>query len=819
MISLPIDKYYPEIMASIKDYPVTLIVGETGSGKSTRVPRMCIEDGHSCIITQPRRLAAINVAKRVADELNGDLGGVVGYSTRYEKEYSKYTTCLFCTDGLGLVREMLTEHKFDILILDEVHEFNLSIEALLAWIKYQLDHGEMNRRYVLMSASVDVIKFKEYFGEYLHILEVEGRTFPVIDHSEKYSRVICDEHDVFKVVVNLIHEEKDILMFLPGKKEISDYKRRFNDAGLNAEVLVLHGDMTYKEQCLAFGEYGRPRLILSTNVAQTSITPDVDVVLDSELEKCILIRDGVEGLYLQRISKADVQQRMGRAGRTKVGEYISFIQVANLDVESLVQNDYATPEIERLYLDHVYLKLCAAGLDPLQLDFFHNPNIRQLAMAKKGLYQLGCITFDSEITELGKILVKYPLDARYAKILYLASEYGVFEPCLQIICCLMSNVRYKYPRRDVSSDLEAYGTYLQYTNNKSNDELKRAELNLKAHYGMIEMYKRMFKDKNIEINNDNTHDDWNKMHDTIERIFVSCMLDNLWATGNITYGNFYHLDSLNVKQNVCTEADIVGRSVNKNYNNTHNMVCCVGIPIDIQIKTRYGYNTLRLLNFIIPYRDIWMEWFPDKFKLDLEFKESFQYNVVGYPIMKCGNIKLGNTQYSGLDFHIVDKCPTALQYIKFFNMRIAQYLNSFKDEYNVVPSDKSVEQLNILILGMLKTYARWNNFEMWDPWTNLRIYRGKQPNQYGEVNHFAEYKEFTDARDDIPEVKVDYKQYIPVPKMIPKKEVQLWHSVSAGKVMCPKGHVMKMSKALDHDPTKLYCPICKTEGKITGLGS
>ena len=317
--TLPIAAFRNEIVDAIQINPVTILTAETGAGKSTQVAQYLLEEGCNLVTTQPRRLAARTVAERVADEYDTPLGEIVGFRTAYERKDSDATRCLFVTDGLALVRELMGRGP-QVLVIDEVHEWNLNIEVLVAWAKHQMKRG-VDFKVVLMSATLEAQRLSDYFDG-APVIDVPGRTFPVEELAPSGSKLEDD-------VVKLLRQGRNVLVFQPGKREIEEtvsYLQGLSD--LNAEILPLHGGLTPDEQKKCFRSYGRPKCIVATNVAQTSITiPDIDGVVDSGLERRQELRDGVEGLYLGAISWADREQRKGRAGRTKSGVYIDWCPI------------------------------------------------------------------------------------------------------------------------------------------------------------------------------------------------------------------------------------------------------------------------------------------------------------------------------------------------------------------------------------------------------------------------------------------------------------------------------------------------------------
>ncbi|PSO44749.1 MAG: ATP-dependent RNA helicase HrpA, partial [Parcubacteria group bacterium SW_4_49_11] len=315
-MNLPVNSFRQQILESVAGNPVTIITAETGAGKSTQAPQFLLEAGYSAVCTQPRRLAARTVAERVAEEMGENLGQTVGYRTAVDRQDGLDTQLLFCTDGLALVRELMGQNEVDILLMDEVHEWNENVEVLLAWAKQQIDRGE-NFKLVLMSATLESEKLSEFFDG-APVIDVPGRLYPV---EERQPRGKNPEEDV----ASLVKEGRNVLLFQPGTGEIQDSVNKLQNMELNAEVLPLHGQLDKADQQACFQHFSRPKVVCATNVAQTSVTiDDIDAVVDTGKERRKEVLHGVEGLYLRPISLADAKQRQGRAGRTRAGVYIDW---------------------------------------------------------------------------------------------------------------------------------------------------------------------------------------------------------------------------------------------------------------------------------------------------------------------------------------------------------------------------------------------------------------------------------------------------------------------------------------------------------------
>ncbi len=422
IIKLPIGDYEAVIKTAVFENQVVIITAETGAGKSTQVPLYLLDEGYSMVVTEPRRLAARTLAARVAEEDNSDLGDIIGYRTAHEGNDSPNTKCLFVTDGLALVRELMLLGRHDILVLDEVHEWNTNLEVLVAWVRRSIAAGA-KWKVVLMSATVEAEKLSKFFDG-APVITVPGRQFPVEER-------LPSAKDIAGEAIELLRQGRNVLVFQPGKKEIVETTEAIKASGVSAEVLSLHGDLEPGEQARAFAHYARPKCVIATNVAQTSITiDDIDAVVDSGMERRTEVVDGVEGLYLKPISLADSKQRKGRAGRCRPGIYIDCY--AGLSV----REEYPKPEILRTLLDQTVLRLASIGFDMEDLSFFHQPNLLEIQNAKRSLRVLGCMDEKGEVTSVGHEVSKLPLSVPFARMIVEANRLGVVNDVLTIAAIL-----------------------------------------------------------------------------------------------------------------------------------------------------------------------------------------------------------------------------------------------------------------------------------------------------------------------------------------------------------------------------------------------
>jgi len=459
-LSSAINKYKDEIINSVENSDVTVIRAETGVGKTTKIPAWFAELGYKVTVTQPRRLAARTNATYVAKRFGQKVGKTVGYRTGYERCDSTETRLLYCTDGLELVREITGHGETDILFIDEVHEWNVHIEGLVAWTKKMISQ-KWGIKVVLMSATMDAEKLAEFFGNNTPIINIKGYNFPVEKRLEK-------PYNIISVAKEYIAQRKNILIFRPGKAEILQTIDDLHNRG--AIVLPLHSEITVEEQNRCFEKFDRPKVVVATKIAATSITiPDIDVVIDDGLDKSIRLFDGVEGLYEVEISKADCLQRAGRAGRTKPGTYILCS-----DVPIKEREEFPIPEICCVRLDQLCLRFLNAGIDPTTIEFFHQPDINTLLDAKRALKALGAIDESDQATEIGKTMSKMPVDAHLARMIVEGSKREVAGDMITMAAILQFG-----GIRD-----HKISTWKEYTDETKSDALADLDV-FKAVYGKL----------------------------------------------------------------------------------------------------------------------------------------------------------------------------------------------------------------------------------------------------------------------------------------------------------------------------------------------
>ncbi|MFA7253748.1 MAG: helicase-related protein [Patescibacteria group bacterium] len=599
--SLPIADYREQILQAIEVNSAVVITAETGAGKSTQVPQFLMEAGYRVVVTQPRRLAARTVAERVAEEVGCQLGEEVGFRTGFERKDSAQTKVLFCTDGLQLVRELTGNGATDVLVIDEVHEWNINIETLVAWTRKRLGEG-VDFKVVLMSATLDAERLAAFFGETVPVISVPGRLFPVETKSGRTSELV-------PTVRGLVAEGRNVLIFQPGKREIEATVRELT--GLNVEVLPLHGDMESADQRRAFRHYDRPKVVVATNVAQTSITiDDIDAVVDSGVERRVELVDGIEGLYLKPISQADCKQRAGRAGRCKEGIYVLC---SDSSLES--RPAYPKAEIERSRLDQLVLRLAVTGFDATALEFFHQPERAVLEDAKRALHALGAMSEDGQVTKIGRQMAKLPISVQYARMVIEAARLGEEEDVTTIVALLEAgglraskDDRWRKLTAEIQSDLLAELDLFEACQGFSGEDFRENGVFAKAYFRAKEIRAKLRQalvSAGISFDRSEKHD-----RQAIMKACVAGMVDHLYHTDG---WSDYHNGSGGTRQKA-RESVVSG-----------SPEWVVGLPKDIGFKDRRGYDrVLNLVAMVTAVDPMWLaEVAPQLVRLDTGLSPHF----------------------------------------------------------------------------------------------------------------------------------------------------------------------------------------------------
>lgn len=462
--SLPVYPFKEDLIAAIKEHQILIIEGETGSGKTTQIPQYLYEagftnDGKKIGCTQPRRVAAMSVAARVAQEMGVKLGNEVGYSIRFEDCTSERTVIKYMTDGT-LHREFLSEPdlaSYSVMIIDEAHERTLHTDILFGLVK-DIARFRVDLKLLISSATLDAEKFSEFFDD-ANIFRIPGRRFPVDIYYTKAPE--ADYIDACVVSVLQIHATQplgDILVFLTGQEEIEacqemlqDRVKRLGSKLKELLILPIYANLPSDMQAKIF-EPTPPnarKVVLATNIAETSLTIDnIIYVIDPGFAKQnnFNSRTGMETLMVVPISKASANQRAGRAGRVAPGKCFR-LYTAWAYKHELEEN--TVPEIQRINLGNAVLMLKALGInDLLHFDFLDPPPHETLVLALEQLYALGALNHHGELTKLGRRMAEFPVDPMMAKMLLASEKYKCSEEVVTIAAMLSVNGAIFYRPKD-----------------------------------------------------------------------------------------------------------------------------------------------------------------------------------------------------------------------------------------------------------------------------------------------------------------------------------------------------------------------------------
>jgi ATP-dependent helicase HrpA len=447
--SLPIAGEAERIVDLIRRHPVVVIAGETGSGKTTQIPKLCLAAGRGAAgmigCTQPRRIAARAVARRVADELGTPLGGVVGYQVRFSDNVGDGTAIKFMTDGI-LLAEIQSDRwlsKYDTILIDEAHERSLNIDFLLGYLK-QLLRKRHDLKVIVTSATIDTERFSAHFDD-APVVNVEGRGYPV---SVRYRPLEGEGDDAGDRSMNdaivgacdeITREDPrgDVLIFLSGEREIRDAhqaleRRKYRET----EVLPLYARLSVRDQDRVFNPGTKRRIVLATNVAETSLTvPRIRYVVDPGLAriKRYSPRGKLDRLHIEPISQASADQRKGRCGRISEGTCYRLYSEADF----ISRPFYTDPEIRRAALAGVILRMLSLGLGRIEdFPFLEPPDPRAVADGWQQLAELGAVDEHRKLSTTGRLMARMPVDVKLARMLVAANTHGVLREMLAIAAFL-----------------------------------------------------------------------------------------------------------------------------------------------------------------------------------------------------------------------------------------------------------------------------------------------------------------------------------------------------------------------------------------------
>ena len=612
LIKLPIEDFKTEFINQVAQNQVTILTAETGAGKSTQVPQYLAQAGYErVIVTQPRILAARNLCRRVREEwairTGQDGDELIGYRTAHERDDSGRSQILYCTDGLQLVRELtgIGVAKRQVLVLDEVHEWNENMEVLVAWAKRRCQ-SDPDFKLVIMSATIETGSLADYYDTKA-IINVPGRGYEVV-HT-KAPDLLTEIFAKMEAPVS-----SNMLVFLPGKAEIEDTAEALAERSMQFDIPIipLHSQLEATAQQEAFKNYPHGKVILATNIAQTSVTiDDIDVVIDSGLERRSEVRSGVEGLFMAQISQADCKQRAGRAGRTKPGQYIlaPYDRMECLDFDE--RPEYPVPAIMRSLIDRLTLRLASIDIDIEELDFYHDPSRRAIKQAKRTLVSLGALTTRGEITATGRAMERFPVESSYARMLVEAKKYS---PAVQAKLAVMIAIA---EVGGITKNGSRYNGWRTLTKQTKSDYLAQYEVFLKltdldpltwTDMGIItknvdkarEVYGRLLADLGLE--SDSLQPIASDETGPLMRSIVAGQLHNIWSV--MKNAQAIHLKTKDRRELSNSSVVRSGRLV-------------AGEPFDLEISNHYGeLEILKLVqNLTIVEADWLRELAPKQFQL------------------------------------------------------------------------------------------------------------------------------------------------------------------------------------------------------------
>ncbi|OHT14006.1 helicase [Tritrichomonas foetus] len=485
---LPVYEFKEKVIEAVRKNKITIIEGSTGSGKTTQIPQFLLESdilgtNKKVICTQPRQVAAINVAMRVAQEMDVELGSIVGYCVRFDAKVSEKTRLKYMTDGL-LLREFISDRdvsEYSIIVIDEAHERNINSDIILGLVK-QLCERRDDIRVVVMSATLEVAKFTNFFNDAPHLL-VPGRLHPVqIIYTPESVANYVDAAITTALKIHREEPEGDILIFLTGEEEIETACDRIREGCVNVKnkerplVLPLYASLPPRDQQRIFRPAKNPnqrKIIVSTNIAETSVTIDgVVYVIDPGFVKQSQYQPErrMSALLVTPISKASANQRSGRAGRTKPGKCYRLYPESAYNSQLVEQT---VPEIQRSDLGSVILLMLATGItDVVHFPFIDKPPHQQLLTAVTELYHLGALNDEAQLTEVGQMISTIPVEPKHAKCLVASKKFGCTSEIATIVSLLdqQGSVLFRPRDQEKAADLahanfkSTYGDHITFLN-------------------------------------------------------------------------------------------------------------------------------------------------------------------------------------------------------------------------------------------------------------------------------------------------------------------------------------------------------------------
>lgn len=558
---LPVLAAQAEIKAAIAKHQVVIISGETGSGKTTQLPQLCLDLGLGArgLIghTQPRRIAARSVAERIAEELEVALGQAVGYQVRFDEKTSADTVIKLMTDGMLLAETLADKFlaNYEVIIVDEAHERSLNIDFLLGYL-HQLLPKRPDLKVIITSATIDSDKFAKHFHDAPQI-NVSGRTYPV---AVRY-RPLVEEDDSNQALVEAVAEldhlgRGDVLVFLPTERDIREAAEVLSGAQLrDTAVLPLFGRLSLADQQAVFRPKAQRRIVLATNVAETSLTvPRIKYVIDTGTARIsrYSLRTKTQRLPIEAISQASANQRAGRCGRTSAGVCLRLYS----EEDFKQRPEFTEPEILRTNLAAVILQMLALRLGAVgDFPFVDSPDQRQINDGYRLLFELKAVDERQRLTALGRKMAQLPIDPRFARIAFEAARLGALEECLTLLAALSIQDPRERPfgkeqqaddkqrqfadkRSDFQSLLNVYHAYekkrSELSNNKRRQWCRAHFLNPQRMREWRELRRQLARDcsqQGLRFNQQPAH------IDTIHRALLAGFIDQvgLWDEQNQQY--------------------------------------------------------------------------------------------------------------------------------------------------------------------------------------------------------------------------------------------------------------------------------------------
>ncbi|XP_011190725.1 pre-mRNA-splicing factor ATP-dependent RNA helicase DHX16 [Zeugodacus cucurbitae] len=565
--SLPVYPFKDDLIEAVKEHQILIIEGETGSGKTTQIPQYLVEagftkDNKKIGCTQPRRVAAMSVAARVAEEMGVKLGNEVGYSIRFEDCTSERTVLKYMTDGT-LHREFLSEPdlaSYSVMIIDEAHERTLHTDILFGLVK-DIARFRPELKLLISSATLDADKFSKFFDD-APIFRIPGRRYPVDIFYTKAPE--ADYIDACCVSVLQIHATQplgDILVFLTGQDEIEtcqevlqDRVKRLGSKIRELVIIPVYANLPSDMQAKIF-EPTPPnarKVVLATNIAETSLTIDnIIYVIDPGFAKQnnFNSRTGMESLMVVPISKASANQRAGRAGRTAPGKcfrlYTAWAYKHELE-------DNTVPEIQRINLGNAVLMLKALGInDLIHFDFLDPPPHETLVLALEQLYALGALNHHGELTKLGRRMAEFPVDPMMGKMLLASEKYKCSEELVSIAAMLSVNSAIFYRPKDKIIHAD---TARKNFNHMHGDHLSLLQVYnqwLDTDYSTQWCYENFIQYRSMKRARD-VREQLVGLMQRVEIDMVSCMPETMNVRKAVTAGYFYHVAKLSKSGNYKT---------------------------------------------------------------------------------------------------------------------------------------------------------------------------------------------------------------------------------------------------------------------------